>query len=301
MLCKNPYVKGVLPFGCGQCGPCRYNRRRLWTHRIMLEGLCHEKNSFVTLTYDDENLPSGNNLNPEHTRLWLMSLRKALGAQKIRYYLVGEYGHEGKRGWNPHYHLALFNYQHCWDYDPHRKNQCWCDPCKLLHNTWGMGRIDNGRLEPESASYIAGYVTKKMTNKNDPRLEGHTPEFARMSLKPGIAANAMDTVFESLIGYLPDGDVPSQLTHGKRNLPLGRYLRSQLRKRFGFDETGLPKEMLEAWKKEMRQLWKDNVPTSEVKKAYAPSEMKALILDTFKQKVLNHEAKQKLYAKGGSL
>lgn len=81
-------------------------------------------------------------------------------------------------------------------------------------------------LSAKSAMYIAGYVVKKMTHSSDPRLDGRAPEFARMSLKPGLGALALDAVVSVLVQYnLP---VPLGLRHGKKILPLGRYLRRKL-------------------------------------------------------------------------
>ena len=50
----------------------------------------------------------------------------------------------------------------------------------VVESTWKKGHIMLGTLTHDSAQYVAGYVTKKMTSKADPRLddrdwEGPTP------------------------------------------------------------------------------------------------------------------------------
>ena len=49
---------GVVAVPCGQCKNCRINQARIWTNRILMEQCCHDYSCFVTLTYDDEHLPS---------------------------------------------------------------------------------------------------------------------------------------------------------------------------------------------------------------------------------------------------
>lgn len=70
-----------------------------------------------------------------------------------------------------------------------------------------------------------------MTRASDDRLDGRHKEFTRMSLKPGIGADAMWQVASDMMKHrLEDrGDVPFALRHGRRELPLGRYLRNKLR------------------------------------------------------------------------
>ena len=94
-----------MPVGCGQCLPCRINKRREWTFRLELEASLHEHNSFVTLTYADQFLPEDGSVNPRHTQLWLKRLRKVLDPRKVRFFLCGEYGDQTFR---PHYHACLF-------------------------------------------------------------------------------------------------------------------------------------------------------------------------------------------------
>lgn len=84
--------------------------------------------------------------------------------------------------------------------------------------------------------YVAGYVTKKMTSKDDPRLEGRHPEFARMSTRKGLGFSAMHEVASELMKLGLDDtetDVPSALRHGSSIMPLGRYLRRELRSLVG--------------------------------------------------------------------
>lgn len=242
MLCRKPFMKKSMSFGCGQCLPCRLNKRRLWTHRIMLESLVHKEASFLTLTYAQ--VPPGGTLEPRDLTLFLKKLRKTLGP--FRYFAVGEYGDQS---WRPHYHLALFGHgtQHS----------------NTILKTWGKGHTYTGTLTLQSAQYVAGYVTKKMTSKNDPRLSGLYPEFARMSLRPGIGAPAVSCLAEALSNkngwdlITNTGDVPSVLAHGRRKLPLGRYLRTRLRNAMNFENTGAQDNRDEVWKKsaEMQALY----------------------------------------------
>lgn len=214
----------VVPVGCGHCLPCLINRRRTWAHRLVLESLTHRSSLFVTLTYSDDALPNSSSLYPLHPQLWMKRIRRALAPKLIRFYLVGEYGDQTQR---PHYHVALFNASI--EDTPH------------LARSWHHGHIHVGDLNASSAQYLCGYVTKKLTHRDNPRLNGRHPEFARMSNRPGIGAAAMDIIGEALFNkhmvkqIIEDGDVPSTLTVGRKHYPLGRYLRQKLR-----DYIGMP-------------------------------------------------------------
>lgn len=241
MKCRNPFVQGVHAYGCGRCTPCKVLRRRTWTHRLMLESLLHGDCSFLTLTYSDENLTIVKNtelslatLVPLDLQNWLKRFRKAIRPRKIRFYACGEYGDVSGR---PHYHVALFGYAKCLygvsRYTRSRVN-C-CVQCDVVRDTWGLGNILVGSLEERSAQYVAGYCLKKMTSFEDGRLKGRYPEFARMSLRPGIGGDAVEQVARDMVGLESLPDVPAMLRHGSSLLPLGRYLRRRLRVRLGRD------------------------------------------------------------------
>lgn len=256
MLCRKPFPKGGMLFPCGQCLPCRFNRRRIWSHRIMLEAGLRADNAFVTLTYDEENVRRLENglatLVPDDLRDFLKRLRRAIEPHRIRFYAVGEYGDETDR---PHYHLALFGYPACargrTQVGP--SGSC-CASCDRVAQAWGYGRVFLGDLSVESAQYIAGYVVKKLTSESDPVLRGRFPEFSRMSLRPGIGADYMHEVASVLLQHDLEGvleDVPVALRHGSRNLPLGRYLRRHLRELIG-REKNAPQAAVEKMAEEMR-------------------------------------------------
>lgn len=260
MICRNPYVNSGKAYGCGQCLPCRINRQRVWAHRIMLESTMYKENSFVTLTYDDLNLPEGDTLVPRHPQLWIKRLRRA--GLKFRYYLVGEYGETTHR---PHYHLALFGYPTCARGATKigRSGYC-CEICSLLQSLWDYGFVYCGTVTPQSAAYIAGYVTKKMTAPGDPRLNGRHPEFARMSLRPGIGAHFMDETASAILSHDLEwmDDVPMSLRHGAVQKPIGRYLQRRLRARVGREENA-PEAILARMEEEVRPVRESAFNNSE--------------------------------------
>lgn len=231
MTCVSPFVLGRGAFPCGQCPPCRSRARRVWFHRLILEARDHEYSSFVTLTYDESSISSDGSLRPEDARNWLKRLRRRIAPRKIRFYLVGEYG---DRTWRPHYHCALFGWPGC--LAPLSRNAkggeviCECPACSVVRETWGFGHVRSASLTEARMQYLCGYLLKKMTRFDDPRLEGRHPEFSRKSLRPGLGANAMHDVASEMLRYgLEKRSVPITLRHGRGELLLGRYLRSKLK------------------------------------------------------------------------
>ena len=93
---------------CGQCTGCRSEYSRQWALRNMHEAsLTPNNNSFITLTYNEKNLPQNNSLDKKAFPKFIRSLRQKNKGTKIRYYACGEYGDNFGR---PHYHAILFNY-----------------------------------------------------------------------------------------------------------------------------------------------------------------------------------------------
>lgn len=219
----------------------------------MLEAHCHEENAFATLTFDDEHLPADLSVSPRDVSAFIKRLRKNTGL-KIRYFAVGEYGDTTGR---PHYHLALFGYPKCLRGRTDLRRQTCCPSCTAISEAWQRrGAVELAILEPKSARYIAGYIQKKMTRHDDERLEGRLPEFARMSLRPGLGLFMMHDIASHLLDlekFERMIDVPLELQHGRKRMPLGRYLRRKLRTFVGRDEK-TPQSVLDQQKEELRPL-----------------------------------------------
>jgi len=187
---------------CGQCYGCRREKSRQWAVRIMHEASLHERNSFLTLTYDAEHLPAGGSLDKSAFPRFMKRLRKKYPKRKFRYYHCGEYGEKRKR---PHYHACLFGEDFSSSRAPFwRKGQKfpeWISPD--LMELWPEGQSLIGSLSFESASYVARYVVDKVTGSRaelhyeevDPgtgEITSRVPEFATMSRRPGIAGDWFD-------------------------------------------------------------------------------------------------------------
>ncbi len=144
---------------CGRCMGCRLERSRQWAVRIMHEAQMYEpwQTHFITLTYNDENLPAYGNLRKKDWQDFAKRWRKKHG--KFRYYHCGEYGTKYGR---PHYHAAVFGMELDLQVDGKTKSGALAYYSQDLEETWGKGRTQVGSLTFESAAYVARYITKKI-------------------------------------------------------------------------------------------------------------------------------------------
>lgn len=187
-------IEGVekLKLPCGRCVGCRLEKSRQWAMRIVLEQQMHDASCFITLTYNDEHLPTNKSLDQEDVTLFLKRLRKYLDTdygKKVRYFYCGEYGSQLGR---PHYHLCLFGF----DFSKTRKFYKWTPSGDALYidseleKIWGKGFCPIGSLTFDSAAYTARYILKKLNGDiADEHYQGRKPEFICMSRMPGIGAD----------------------------------------------------------------------------------------------------------------
>ncbi len=211
-------VKDFVEVPCGKCIGCRLEYSRQWANRLMLELQYNDSAYFVTLTYNDEHVPTSFyegdfgdvypslTLNKRDFQLFMKRLRKAFSNDEIRFYAAGEYGTNTMR---PHYHAIIFglhlndlvpfgkselNYQY---YTSESLQRVWSivpkgevyDPDK--HN---IGFVSVASVSWETCAYVSRYVTKKLTGDESffYELFSICPPFSLMSRKPGIGRKWYD-------------------------------------------------------------------------------------------------------------
>lgn len=178
-----------LQLPCGTCIGCKLERSRQWAMRCMHEAKMHERNCFITLTYDDAHVPKNGSLNPDHFVNFMKRLRKAYG-EGIRFFHCGEYGENFGR---PHHHALLFN--HSFEDLKYYKtvNDCRLYESLSLERLWGHGLCVVGDASFESAAYIARYTLKKVVGEYaSEHYKGRVPEYLTMSRRPGLGRGFVD-------------------------------------------------------------------------------------------------------------
>lgn len=243
-----PNVISGVPFyiPCNQCVQCRLAYSRTWAVRCMHE-YRYQYNagydaSFVTLTYDEDNLKrivrehNCDTLVLRDLQLFMKRLRKKTGAG-VRFYGCGEYGSRTNR---PHYHVLLFNrdfsdkkvYKHSDAGDPLYRS-------RSLDDLWTHGNTIVGGVSFNSCAYVARYIVDKMTgDMADDWYMGRKPEFSVKSNRPGIGKPFFDQYRDQL--YRDDSTVVDG-----RELPLPRY--------YDLEYAKLDEGFVERVKKERRR------------------------------------------------
>lgn len=196
---KVGFADRPVPIGCGQCLGCRMQRASDWATRALHEAqitreLDGRESSFLTLTYDNENLPKDYGLHVADWQAFAKRARKKWGP--FRFLHCGEYGDESRR---PHYHALIFGLDWSADRVEHSTNPrgevLWLSPS--LTACWGKGHTLIGNLTRESAAYVARYAIKKVNGPAAEHAYRRTsgehewqvkPEYITVSLKPGLGA-----------------------------------------------------------------------------------------------------------------
>lgn len=197
---------------CGQCIGCRLERSRQWACRLMAEAQCHEKSSFLTLTYKE--MPFNSSLNNTDFTLFMKKLRRHFEPARLRFFQCGEYGERSAR---PHHHCILFGEDFGADRSVFEVSQSglpqYTSP--LLDHLWGLGICTIGDVTFESAAYVARYALKKVSGvRKESHYAGRKPEFVTMSRRPGIGSLWFDRFSKDVYPgdlFVPGPDRPASL------------------------------------------------------------------------------------------
>lgn len=190
---------------CGKCIGCTVDRSKQWATRMMLELKYHDKACFITLTYNDENLPVSEypdengelhesyTLVKKHFQDFMKRLRRHYeyhsDGLKIRFFACGEYGGKTRR---PHYHAVLYGIDFSEDRFVHEKTKdgyvLYRSP--TLEKLWPYGYSMIAEVNWNTCAYVSRYCTKKKYGKQNIYYQTFNilPEFNLMSRRPGIGA-----------------------------------------------------------------------------------------------------------------
>lgn len=146
----------------------------------------HKDNSYITLTYDDNNMPPKCELQLSDWQKFMKRLRKQERGKKISYFHSGEYGsiNNTKR---PHYHAILFGHRFKDQVKLKTYNGNNLYTSQELNDLWPYGYHTIGEATFGSACYIARYVQKKVGKSTEEEDSlGLRPEYSTMSRNPAI-------------------------------------------------------------------------------------------------------------------
>lgn len=194
---------------CGHCPGCKMANAASWANRMEMELQYHENAWFLTLTYDNENVPyratwdtltgevitENLSLCYEDMQKFWKRLRRYIeyhekGTGKLMYFQAGEYGGQTHR---PHYHAIVYDLPiKQEDLKIYKKERGFTYyNCEWLEKIWGMGHVILAPAEWRSMAYTARYTTKKIYGKDGKKFYeevGIMPEQCNMSKKPAIGA-----------------------------------------------------------------------------------------------------------------
>jgi hypothetical protein len=190
--------EGDLKLPCGKCHVCISRRAVEWATRARHEISCHEENSFITLTYNPENLNSDFIIKKDFQN-FMKKLRKTT-KNKIRYMVSYEYGSQYFR---PHMHALLFNYS------PPNQKYLMESPSgaklftsEIMDELWGKGFHSIGEACEETAYYIASYALKGKEREIFHPETGESVEIRdqmNVSVRPAIGLKFFEKNYEQML------------------------------------------------------------------------------------------------------
>lgn len=200
MKCPNPiYIRATETSGsrtvpCGKCAACRKRIAGQWVTRLEVEFKHASSCYFVTLTYNEQNVPytkSGQQTLKKSDLQEFLNLLKQYAP--YRHFSIGEYGDKGAR---PHYHLILFNfnpivnpatgnivYHRSWGRITSDMLMSNVDIEAVIFKAWKKGIVQIEPLDGGAINYVANYTVDYSVRSE---TEDQQKIFALMTRKPPI-------------------------------------------------------------------------------------------------------------------
>lgn len=174
MKCFNPFLTHdklgfIVAVPCGRCLACQSNRRQQWFTRLKFECENYINNCcFITLTYDDDHIPSDCMLHYSDVQLFWKRLRKEL-KKPIKYFCCGEYGEHTFR---PHYHAIVFGVDSL-------------ALSSVLNEKWDKGFVSLAPVNDARLKYTVKYILKQDDFKRS--FPNYVKPFIRCSQGLGLS------------------------------------------------------------------------------------------------------------------
>lgn len=195
-----------IPVPCGKCPECLKRRTQSWIYRLEKEAQLHKVQHFITLTYAKPPISENGFMTLRHKDVqdFFKRLRKRTKS-KIRYYMCGEYGTQGKR---PHYHIILFSDENTTEQSIIKSWQC----------NDSNGHVHFGSVTNASIGYTVQYYDKGDWYPEHAR-DDRVPEYSVMS--KGLGRLQLTPQFIRYIEEQPDR--PFLTIAGGRKMAIPEY------------------------------------------------------------------------------
>ncbi len=213
---------------CRKCFECLQKKTSDWVTRILNESTLHDDVCFLTLTFNNDNLPNVFNWRP--LQLFLKRLRKSIQPKKIKYFACREYGSKGHR---PHYHIIIFGWKPKPDLLLSKKEDIYRS--FELEKLWPLGYSSVGYdISEKSVKYLVKYLNKD----------------GKIVASQGLGFNAVDFEKSKFGALYIDGQVRSMPQYYKRKfLESGKIPNLTFNQSFIKPNHNEPEEILKRIKK----------------------------------------------------
>ena len=215
---------------CGKCVACLSRKRNDWTYRLQREQAGSSYSFFLTLTYDEQNIPIrivDNKpyfvFDKKHVQDYLKRVRYYISELNedivCRYYCVSEYGKKTQR---PHYHMQFFV----------RNDNLlayYKQVTKVLEANWKYGYFQRKPTNQANIHYVTKYCIKSL-DELDPLCIDKT--FILCSKRPYLGEYAEQTLEKQHYEY------PVVFVNGTRQAMPRIY-----RKKLGFGGVNIPESV----------------------------------------------------------